>query len=1062
VALNAKAGYAKNGLLKQIIYPTGGTLSFEYEQNTGVLGGASQNVGGVHVSKVASTDGTTGNNNCNNPIITQYNYVTGSGSSSLWGLEMPVNAVSSMTHYQPEYKVYKYKLSCIPFGCCDWKWKYPGIMSMNQYKNLSDGQKFLNVVSSVMSVISAISTIQNILLILSSQGNVVALLIDMAVSLINLGITCIGNQAKDTWTNVYFNSDLTGAAPLPTQFKRVEVIEGSGGIGKTIQEFTSDEDYALWHNTNPVFTQKQRFAPWAYGLPTKTQVYNVSGHLIKETINQYTLGDSCSTAQSIAQPEQNLAAPPTNCYPMAKKPLNIFSAKNMIIKSSSIRDVRWFDPAFYNSEPYLTTSSSDMWVDVYDMYTGRTELKKSIEREYKAGTTEYVESVTEYTYNTNNNYEVNKITTTQSNGDVNYKYLKYSSDFGFYAPVSTMVANNMVSIPVSTITSVKKNGSSFQVYLGEKVTEFVQLGNGDIKPLRVIEQRFCQPVSSMTFYSGPGNNASAYKIKQSFTYDAAGNLTGLTDEGNRSICNIYDYDDKYIAANIINANPATDKRAYTSFETASFGEWFFSGTASYNTTTAITGNRSMNLGGGSFLRMKPIPTGKTHVVSFWATTSTITVSGGALKKSGPTYNGFTYYEYEIASTTTTSIVSGTGTIDELRFYPSAARMRSFTFDPVIGKTSDCDENNRITYYEYDKLRRLWMIKDEKKNIVKVYEYNNISAAKQNGCPGVYYNKLISELFTKECAPGYQGEEVRFTVNANTFSSTLSQEDAEAKAEIYLLEQGQLFANNNGGCSLIYYNAALSRTDTTDNCPAGYIGGLVTYTVPAGRYTSIISQADADEQALDDIEANIYWYVNSSGNAVCTINTDPLWEWVESGDSYCQTVNGQQHLFVLETDVNPNSASYGQTRWWDTGPSDLCTGGSTYYNTLQSQSFIKNDCPPGYTGSTVTYTVPAGTYSSTVSQAAADQQALNNIAANGQNYANINGTCTQNSCDPGACTAQGLQYQCINNNCEAGIRVNTETYWTGMFWACVYHYEFSDGSWSTTYTEYNSYPCDINQ
>jgi hypothetical protein len=66
---------------------------------------------------------------------------------------------------------------------------------------------------------------------------------------------------------------------------------------------------------------------------------------------------------------------------------------------------------------------------------------------------------------------------------------------------------------------------------------------------------------------------------------------------------------------------------------------------------------------------------------------------------------------------------------------------------------------------------------------------------------------------------------------------------------------------------------------------------------------------------------------------------------------------------------------------------------TYYNSTQSQTFVRNNCGSGYSGSTVTYTVPYATYSSTISQIAADQMALDDISANGQNNANSTGTCT---------------------------------------------------------------------
>jgi YD repeat-containing protein len=68
----------------------------------------------------------------------------------------------------------------------------------------------------------------------------------------------------------------------------------------------------------------------------------------------------------------------------------------------------------------------------------------------------------------------------------------------------------------------------------------------------------------------------------------------------------------------------------------------------------------------------------------------------------------------------------------------------------------------------------------------------------------------------------------------------------------------------------------------------------------------------------------------------------------------------------------------------------------YYNTLQTQNFTRNNCLPGETGGTVSYYVPYGTYTSTINVAAANQLALDDIAANGQNYANINGSCTTGS------------------------------------------------------------------
>lgn len=1001
VQLTSKTGYAKNGLLRQIVYPTGGTLTYNYDQNIAFLNGAYREVGGVHVSQTSATDG--GNNNgCANPLTTSYSYINGDGNSSLWGLEMPVNVTSSMTHYQPEYKYYKWTWSCAPFGCCDWKYKYPGIISQTQSIDVQGANKVMETVMGVMTVITTIKDIVTLILTPSPGFWVVAnVVIDVISGIVMIAITCIGQQERDRYYTNYYNSDLNAVASLPTQFKRVEVTESSGGTGKTIQEFTSSDDYPIWEPLNPAFSAKQRFAPWAYGLPKRTIVKANNGNIVREVINEYSFQDSTCNYSSrmetgdIPGTEGGDAVP---CVPKAKRKLNTTSVKCLVQKSSSQRNIDWADPNHYNvPSAYQTSSNDEMKVDLYDIYTGRVELKSVAERVYKPdGTGQFNETVTQYKYNEWNNYDIKQTIVQESNGDKLYKDIKYNSDF-LVPPLSTLFNNNITSLPVSTSTSISKNGTQPLTFLSESVSEYSVLVNGDIKPSRILEQRFSQPVdaSSITLYQGPGSSVSQYKETQTFAYDNAGNVIGLKDEGGRQILNIYDYNEKYVSASVINADALTDKAAYTSFETNTYGGWNVYGTVTFNSSQFVTGARALSM--SSTTLQTTLSSSKAYTLSFWATSnSSLSIGGGAtLTKSSPTINGFTYYEYNVPQGNSSIYIYGNGPIiDEVRIYPASARMRTVSYDPLIGKTSECDENNRITYYEYDNLGRLKFIKDENKNTVKMYEYNNISQEKQNGCPGIYYNKLISEIFTKNnCSQGYIGSNVIYTIPANTFSSALSQEDADALAQASILSNGQNYANANGTCIRIYYNSAQSQNFTKQNCPVGYLGSTVTYTVPANRYSSLVSQAAADQLATDDIAANGQYYANTSPTATCTVDTNPWWESLENAPSYCQAVNGVNHLFVLQTDVNPHSSTQGNTRWWDTGPNDLCPAG-TYYSNEQSQAFIRNNCPAGYTGSSVTYTVPPGAYSSTVSLAAANQLALNDIAANGQNYANANGTCTQ--------------------------------------------------------------------
>jgi hypothetical protein len=62
-------------------------------------------------------------------------------------------------------------------------------------------------------------------------------------------------------------------------------------------------------------------------------------------------------------------------------------------------------------------------------------------------------------------------------------------------------------------------------------------------------------------------------------------------------------------------------------------------------------------------------------------------------------------------------------IDEIRIFPKDALMATYTYEPLIGMSSQCDINNHISYYEYDNYQRLRQIRDEDKNIIKKFDYH---------------------------------------------------------------------------------------------------------------------------------------------------------------------------------------------------------------------------------------------------------------------------------------------------------------------------------------------------
>ena len=738
---------------------------------------------------------------------------------------------------------------------------------------------------------------------------------------------------------------------------------------------------------------KQRFATWAYGLPKKTTVYDINGYKIKETENVYDTSkvkrDPCARITTYA----SLRVADNSSVNMVKpsaliQQCSYISCKYNVTHSSSQRYTDWDDAGMYDiPSEYITGSNDDIDVELYNIYTGLVQLSDTYERTYKPNSSsQYIESRTHFDYN-QNNLQVSKITTTQSNGDINYKNIYYTIDsyFGPYAQV--LAANNIVTLPYKTVESVLVNGISSEKYLAATETEFTQLLNGDIKPIRTLGYRLNTPSITLP----------ASVETQKLTYDASGNLIGMKDEGNHIVSNIYGYTDKYVIASVINADATTDKVMYTGFEVqGELGGWAItSGANSINSTNSITGNACFTIDSKT-ISATGLNTGKPYKLSFWAT-GTVNIAGttATLITSNNVIgiNGFTYYEYNLSVGTSAITLTGSGNIDELRLYPVNARMRTVNYDPLIGKTTECDENNRITYYEYDALGRLKFMKDEKKNVVKMYEYNTVSN-KQGGCPGTYYNKFISEVFTRNsCIGDYAGTTVTYTVPAGKYSSTVSQYEADAQAEDELNTQGQVYANANGSCRQIYYNAMRSQTFTKHGCPPGSVGQTVTYTVPAAKYTSLISQADADTKAQHEIDGNGQAYANNNPSVTCNISTTPQWRTVGTPQYMCGSGSLYGHQLVLVTDVNPNSSTYKQTQWVDTG-----------VNTTACPNTCPSDC-----------------------------------VFNGPQYKCINGICEYGL--KVYTHSRWLYDNFYDPDCGRCA-----------YYECTYHYEWSDGSWSIDYTE----------
>jgi YD repeat-containing protein len=221
------------------------------------------------------------------------------------------------------------------------------------------------------------------------------------------------------------------------------------------------------------------------------------------------------------------------------------------------------------------------------------------------------------------------------------------------------------------------------------------------------------------------------------------------------------------------------------------------------TTSAHTGNMSYS---GSYTVPFSLPNSRSYLLQWWD------YSGSAWVFNQQAYTGS---------------VTLSGQIDDVRVFPKDALMTSYTYNPLVGKTSETDPSGRSTIYQYDGLNRLMTVRDQDNNILKQYDYE------YQQCATPTYNTVQSQAFTKNnCGTGLYGSSVTYTVPAGKYSAC-SLAAANQLAENDISYNGQNYANANGTCS----TTAPCVAPTTVTATASGTTITVTWNYPPGVGTN---------------------------------------------------------------------------------------------------------------------------------------------------------------------------------------------------------------------------------
>ncbi len=211
---------------------------------------------------------------------------------------------------------------------------------------------------------------------------------------------------------------------------------------------------------------------------------------------------------------------------------------------------------------------------------------------------------------------------------------------------------------------------------------------------------------------------------QYLSYDSYGNILSAGKPNDVLSSFLYGYNNQYPIAKVINAVPADI--AYSSFEdiyaATVQGNWSLVGAPQLDSTCPF-GGYSFNLSSSTNVQVAGLTAATTYTVSYWSKNGSYTVSGSQpVIITGNSVNGWTYYQHTATGVTTLSI-TGNGSLDEVKLYPSGSQMTTYTYSPLFGMTTQTDSNNVTTYYDYDGFGRLLDIKDSDGNILKTFGYN---------------------------------------------------------------------------------------------------------------------------------------------------------------------------------------------------------------------------------------------------------------------------------------------------------------------------------------------------
>ncbi len=308
------------------------------------------------------------------------------------------------------------------------------------------------------------------------------------------------------------------------------------------------------------------------------------------------------------------------------------------------------------------------------------------------------EQLTTYVYDEDGHKQLSKETSVDSEGKQVVTRYTYPSDYpsGTSVALDRMVNDHVLDKIVEQVTYTQE--SETQVKVLSAVKHEYALFGGIPRLSQVLSARIGEPILAQDPFEAVQGLYEPRLIYHA--YDDHGNVLEHAQPYGLRTAYVWGENATLPVAKVEHAK--ANQVFYTSFEDV----------PDAGTAAAQTGTRSLVVSGPYAIPAASLP-GEPgdYRLSYW-------------KKVGANpwvKEDLLIANYQPGNPITTKVIDGY--LDEVRLHPVEARMTTFTYQPLVGRTTETDVNGLSTFYEYDIFGRLVTVRDHRHNIRQHYEYS---------------------------------------------------------------------------------------------------------------------------------------------------------------------------------------------------------------------------------------------------------------------------------------------------------------------------------------------------